>query len=108
MSEIPIACNLGVFSDEEHARYAVAVRQLGEANLGVDDLPDGYSFRYPAGRTILLAIAEFVALESRCCPFFDFEVSIPKNGGSVSLRIMGGEGVKPFIREELKIARTRV
>src|SRR5262245_32859961 len=73
------ACNLAALSRDErtvHHRLAdtllAAVRQQRE-------LTNGYAFRLEPA--MLPTAAEWVALESRCCPFFSFELRLAGDGG---------------------------
>lgn len=40
---------------------------------------------------------------NRCCPFFDFDLIVEREGGSMWFRLTGREGVKAFIREEFSL-----
>lgn len=95
----PLACNLGALSKSERADHARRMGQLAEAVQETRELRDGYAFRLAPGA--LAATAQWVALESRCCPFFTFELELASGGGPLWLRIRGTEGVKAFIRAEL-------
>lgn len=35
-----------------------------------------------------------------CCPFFDFVVELERNGGPLWLKLIGRDGIKPFIQAE--------
>jgi len=45
-------------------------------------------------------VAEWVAAESKCCPFFDFHIDLEQQGRRVCLRLTGGANIKTFIRSE--------
>lgn len=62
------------------------------------DAADGYLFTYPADAQTILELAEFVTLERRCCPFFDFTLQVAAEVGEVRLTIGGGPEVKEFLR----------
>ena len=72
----------------------------------VAELGNGYSFRYETGPGILRDIAEFVTYERVCCPFFDFELRVEREGGHTWFTLTGREGVKAFIREEFGLDRS--
>ena len=93
------ACNMAALSKSERAAHEKAMRALVDAIQERKDLKDGYAFRLPPGA--LVTASEWVALESRCCPFFAFEIELARGGGPLWLRIRGAEGVKAFIRAEL-------
>ena len=74
---------------------------LGALRLDVRELADGYAFSYPAESGVILKLAEFVTLERRCCPFFDFALEIGADARHARLRIGGGPDVKEFLRGQL-------
>jgi len=78
---------------------ALRVGLADEQRADLAELRDGYAFRLAPGA--LATTADWVALESRCCPFFAFELELESHGGPLWLRICGAEDVKAFIREEL-------
>ncbi len=61
----------------------------------------GYAFRYRADPALLMATAEFITLESRCCPFFTFTLEVGQDRGPMWLRITGPTEAKPFIKAAL-------
>jgi hypothetical protein len=65
------------------------------------ELPDGYAFRVDTAQIATSQLVEWVELEKRCCPFFEFEVSLDRHNGPVWLNLKGPEGVKDFIPQEL-------
>ena len=92
-----IACDLTVFSEDDRTRHDVVTTQWRSAIQGVEELADGYGFRFEAGEDILLTLAEFVARERLCCPFFRFEIVTEAGDGSVWLNLRGEEPVKAFL-----------
>ena len=66
------------------------------------ELPDGYEFRFADGPDVLKRLADFVSLEKLCCPFLNFAIVIEAESGPVWLRLSGRDGVKEFIREEVR------
>jgi hypothetical protein len=92
------ACNLSVFSAAERAAHARTGRRLWAAVEERREVEHGYAFRLPAGE--LMTVAEWVRLERRCCPFFEFELRQARDGGPLWLHVLGSEGIKPFIRAE--------
>ena len=51
-----------------------------------------------------MKVAEFIANERLCCPFFGFTVEIEPEGGALWLHLTGRDGVKPFIQAEVGAA----
>lgn len=93
-------CDMSAMSAEQRARHRVVVRQLLESTTAIEELPDGYAARFEAEPARLMLIAEFIALEHLCCPFFTLGLEAEPDRGPLWLRITGPEGIKPFIRAE--------
>ena len=43
-------------------------------------------------------LAEWIDQERRCCPFFDIDLRVEREGGPLSMRLTGRPGTKEFIR----------
>ena len=99
--ETPFACNLKAMNTEERKRYDRLSKVLFEAVEERRELPDGYAFRL-ANSISLSNAAEWADLESKCCPFFDFQLERRREQGPLWLRLTGRPGVKQFIREEFR------
>jgi len=95
------SCNLTVLSEEDVASYQKLTRSLLAAVQETAELPDGYAFRFTP--EALLSAAQWVAFESKCCPFFAFDIEVASYTGPLWLRITGADGVKEFIRAEFEI-----
>ena len=98
--ESPFACNVAALNTEQRQRYTALVKKLKDSVREVRELEDGYALRFPAESSTVQELAEFIIYERLCCPFFDFELAVEREGGPAWLRLRGREGVKDFIREE--------
>lgn len=98
--ESPFACNVAGISAEQRPRYIALAKKLIGAKQEVRELADGYAFRFQVEASTIQDLAEFITYERLCCPFFDFEIVIEREGGPAWLRLRGREGVKEFIRLE--------
>ena len=85
-------------------RHAGLLHQIRNCLLEVRELPDGFALRFADDGTLLARLAEWVRLESVCCPFVRFEVRVERRGGPVWLRLTGAEGIKDFLRREFGVA----
>jgi len=101
--ESPFACNMLALDAEQRNRHEVLVHSLREWQSEIRELPNGYAFRLSNDATMIRDLAEFIANERLCCPFFDFELKVERESGPLWLGITGREGVKPFIRMEFGI-----
>lgn len=97
----PFACNMSAIPPEERGRHVAAIEAVFGVVQEVRELADGYAFRLANETALLLKVADFLARERLCCPFFGFALQIEPEGGAVWLSLTGREGVKPFIRAEI-------
>jgi len=101
--KVPIACNPAALTAEERERRRALIGRLRADAKEVRELEDGYAFRHSPDGDVLLAIAEFVANERLCCPFFDFTLTVERGGGPVWLRMTGEEEAKQVMEAEMGI-----
>ena len=101
-SHAPFACNLKAFTPEERQRWRALIDQTTGAVMSARELPDGYALHLDTRKVSLLQAAEWIALERRCCPFFDFQLDVHGEDGAVWLALKGREGVKQFIQQDFK------
>ena len=94
-----IACLL---SEREMAeRGEFLARELFPGVEVVEELADGYGYRFPGNAVWTAKVLDFVAAERKCCPFFTFEVVFTPHGESLWLRMRGSEAIKAFVRDRL-------
>lgn len=101
-------CNMGALTSAERAHYKVLAEKLKAANVERKEEANGYAFRINTAEASLVEVAEWVNFEKRCCPFFDFEISLQREGGPLWLRVSGREGVKQFISQEFGFGSRQV
>lgn len=97
----PIACDMSVLSLAQRETHLATSRELFSKLQAIKELADGYEFRLGDEPDAFLKVAEFVTLEKLCCPFLNFAIDVEAEGGPVTLRLTGREGVKAFVREEI-------
>ena len=100
----PFACNPTALSPAERKRH---FEELGPALLalktGVRELPNGYGFRFPGDAKTIQVAAEWAAGERACCPFFDIDLQLERDGGPFWLTLTGSEGAKQFIEANVPL-----
>jgi len=106
-AEAPFACNLKAFQPAERKQWRKLIEEVMSAVVLARELPDGYALQIDANRAPLVRVAEWAALERKCSPFFDFEMKMHGEDGSLWLNLKGREGVKDFIREDFKLLRDK-
>ncbi len=101
VGEPPFACDMRAIPADRRDAHLATIVTLFRSVKNLRELPNGYAFQLSNEPNILLTAAQFIALERLCCPFFEFSVSVERNGGAVWLSLAGREGVKPFIMAEI-------
>ena len=99
--EIPIACDLTALDAGQRERKRALEERLRADVREIREIEGGYAFKHSSEPEVLLALAEFVALERLCCPFFDFAIEVGREGGPLWLRMTGSEGTKEVLRAEI-------
>ena len=67
----------------------------------MEELPDGFGFRFPGADPWAAKALEFIEAEKQCCPFFTFELAFEPDDGPLWLRLRGSAAIKDFVRAEL-------
>jgi hypothetical protein len=93
-------CNMSALTSSDREQYDQLRRKLEAARIEIQELPDGYAFRLRSELVTVMEVAEWVSYESKCCPFFEFEILPERNNGPLWLKLKGQDGIKPFIRAE--------
>ena len=97
----PFACDRMALTPEVRKRH---FEELGPALISlrksVRELPDGFEFEFPKDEKTYQLLTEWAFQERLCCPFFDLDVRMEREGGSLLLRVTGREGVKNFIKAD--------
>lgn len=93
-------CNLATLTKAERARQAVLHKAVFSAVTERRELADGFAFRIAPQQASIAQITQWIELERKCCPFFDFQLEIEPENGPVWLRLTGAEGIKQFIAAE--------
>ncbi len=100
-AESPFACNRAALTPQARQRH---FDELGPAlrarKKRIRELRDGFEFEFPPDAATFQLVSEWVVGERLCCPFFDIDVHVEREGGSLWLRLTGREGVKQFIRSD--------
>jgi len=96
-------CNVKALTSEERARHKQLGDKLAVERRKIVETAKGYEFQFSPKTVTLAELAEWVAAESKCCPFFDFHIDLEEEGGLLCLRLTGEEGIKAFIRVEFHV-----
>jgi hypothetical protein len=82
LKQLPLACSL---SGPEQAGRGEELEEIFEGCLRTDELDDGYEFLFPGGGEWAAKLTQLVVFEP--------------DGGPISLRVRGPEGVKGIVAE---------
>jgi hypothetical protein len=94
----PIACDMSALSPQERHRYDVLRSRVLAAVDSVTTTADSFQLRL-ASTVTQQDVADWMALEHRCCPFLQIDLSIrPDDTRWVELG--GSTAIKEFLREE--------
>lgn len=96
-----LACNLDALTPEQRAHHTTQSPLLFASVMEARALPDGYAFRLPDTPDILARIADFMAHERLCCPFFQFGLTVEQYGSAIWVTLSGPQGVKELIEAEM-------
>jgi len=98
-------CNIRALTGEERAGLKKMTEKLIAKRTEIVETEKGYEFQYRPEDVSVGEVAVWVALESKCCPFFDFHIDLENEGRLVCLRLTGPEGIKAFIRAEFEVKK---
>jgi len=93
-------CNSKALTAAERARHKPLTEKLMAARREIVETDKGYEIQYSPADVSVAELAEWVAAESKCCPFFDFHIDVEREGKLLCLRLTGEKGIKAFIRAE--------
>ncbi|MGH7435568.1 MAG: hypothetical protein ACRENE_07820 [Polyangiaceae bacterium] len=94
-----LACDLTVFTPAERSRYD----ELRSGLFGgrVEEVEDGYVLHLPGDDETFRAVAEWVLLERRCCPFLGMKLDLAEPARGLRVALTGSAEVKEILRAEL-------
>jgi uncharacterized protein HemX len=96
-------CNIKALNPAERERHKQLTDKLIAARKEIVETEKGYEFQYSPSNVSIGELADWVAAEGKCCPFFDFHIDLEREGSLLCLRLTGEEGIKPFIRSEFQV-----
>src|SRR5438093_751000 len=95
--ESAFACNRFALTPQQRKRHFDELGpKLVSLKKSVRELPNGYEFEFAADSSTFQLVAEWAIGERACCPFFDIDMRLEREGGSLWLVLTGRDGVKQF------------
>jgi hypothetical protein len=99
--ESPLACDRLALTQAQRKRHFDELGpMLRSLKTSARELPDGFEFQFPSDMKTYQLVAEWVAGERVCCPFFEIGLRSEPEGGPLWLRLTGRDGVKEFLHAE--------
>ena len=99
--ESPFACAMNAFTPTERKQhFEVLGPKLRERLTGIREISAGYEFSFAPDPSTYEMLSAWMFQERLCCPFFDLNLRLDREGGPLTLTLTGREGVKEFIAEE--------
>jgi len=96
-SATPIACDLNVFDSAEREEHATQLRRLLSSAESIESRGNQRCLRFPYDRALFVDVATWVADESRCCPFFGFNLRLDPSARSFQLEIDAPAGAQAIL-----------
>jgi hypothetical protein len=96
-------CNVNALSAAERASHKKLTDRLMALRTEIVEMDRGYEFQFRPSTITLAELADWVAAEGKCCPFFDFHIDLEREGKLLCLRLTGEEGIKAFIRAAFQV-----
>jgi hypothetical protein len=101
--ESPFACNRTALNPEQRRRHFDELGpQLRSLVVQARERSNGYEFQFPGDSATYRLVAEWTAGEHLCCPFFDIDIRLDREGGATWLSLTGRSGTADFIRVDFK------
>jgi hypothetical protein len=104
VSDAPLACRMDLLGASSRARHAALVAELASTAPAVEELAEGFAFRFPSRPYLFLRVAEWIGLERECCPFLAIRLELDHAERSLRVSVTGTAGTKDFLRAELPLA----
>lgn len=102
MEDKPESLSCSLTSPQLRERKQTVIASLKEKVVSRKELPNGYAYQFKGTDEVLDELLAFIKTERQCCTFFNFGLSLNKEG-LVWLEISGPDGVKVFIDTEVEI-----
>jgi hypothetical protein len=89
------ACDLEAFTPDERDEHLRLSATLKASIVETRDVPAGIALHLDGGRDALVLAARWAALESGCCPFWRFELTLEH--GATTLLLTGPQGARELL-----------
>lgn len=97
-----LACNLKALGAAERPRYDALMKRVRAAVRELRELRTGYALSLDEKAISLVEVAEWMAMERKCCPFLRLRLSTSGNDVDWHLDLTGPAGVKALLEAEMR------
>lgn len=97
----PIACKPKALNEDEREKHQTNSEQLFSSIEEWQELSDGYALHVPTDTEMIEKAGSFIAHERKCCPFFNFNLEVTPDSGTVWLKLTGNKEVKKFVKQNV-------
>jgi hypothetical protein len=91
-------------SATERSRYDVLMKKIKPAVKTQREVSEGYVWDVNGKLVSMPEVAEWMAMERRCCSFLRLQLDASGSGTDYSVGLLGPEGVKQFLVSEFGIS----
>jgi hypothetical protein len=95
-----IACDLKAIPAADRPRYNDLIKRVRSAVRDRSELTCGYAYKLAGNLITLSEVAEWIAMERRCCPFLQLQLAVSGSQSDWVLTLTGPAGVKPLLQAE--------
>jgi hypothetical protein len=99
MEKAKLSCKLS--TPELMERKNTIIAELKSLVRERNEIKNGVQYTFESSDRIIDLISNFIKTERLCCDFFDFNLNISADPGSMQLTLSGPDGTKEFIKEEI-------
>jgi len=79
------------------ARKEGLLARVATQSKETTQLENGYRFEFDPDEATLVLLARVIDAERQCCRFLRFDLSVPPDGGRMSLDMTGPAGTREFL-----------
>ena len=94
---IVIACNLDALTSAERSRRSSLGSEVCKGSVEIRETERGFRLELKRDWSLYRDVLELIALERRCCPFLELNLTFSPGDGPVYFDIGGNDEVKAFL-----------
>ena len=96
-TSLPVACSL--IDSELQERRRDVLQKVRSVVSEVEEIENGFRYRFPSDDGRITELANLVELEHRCGPFLRFKITVEPGDGAMWFEMTRPQGTKEFLAE---------